>query len=210
MASKMDMQYSSVLDPSSLGDLQGLCNGLEIRLHNDHQVEDLAIIRAHEDWEENVGPIGDFKGIMHPRHSLVSVCMPGCLPERLDIVAYANEFGFFHDDLFEDAEHEKVSTPIKEKNDSGARPNLGQGEASLQDVLEGFQTVEQSSDQRRSGKTRLQSALILKMLSIDRERALTVVKLWKEYLASGGGAGDVEFDKLDDYIEYRIQDIGTT
>ena len=115
MASKMDMQYSSVLDPSSLGDLQGLCNGLEIRLHNDHQVEDLAIIRAHEDWEENVGPIGDFKGIMHPRHSLVSICMPGCLPERLDIVAYANEFGFFHDDLFEDAEHEKVSTPIKEK-----------------------------------------------------------------------------------------------
>ena len=207
----MDIQYSSVVDRSSLGNLQGLCDGLDIRLHIDHQVEDLAIIRAHEDWEDNVSPLGNFKGILHPQHSLVSICMPECLPARLDIVAYANEFGFFHDDLFEGAEPESVCTCAHPPTHSSRLYLLtgDQGEAALRDVLEGLQTNEQASDQRRSGKTRLQSALILKMLSIDRERASTLVRLWAEYLESGGGAGNRQFDKLADYIEYRLKDVGT-
>lgn len=103
----MDFRYSSILDPSTYT-TQGLCDGIQLRLHNDHEVEDLAIIRAQEDWRQNVAPIGLFRGCLHPSTSFVSLCMPECLPERLDIVCYANEFGFLHDDVFDKAEKAKV------------------------------------------------------------------------------------------------------
>ena len=103
----MEFRYSSVLDPSTY-DTHGLCDGIQPRLHNDHDVDDLAIIRAHQDWRENVAPIGLFRGCLHPKYSFVSLCMPECLPERLDIVSYANEFGFLHDDIFENADKAKV------------------------------------------------------------------------------------------------------
>jgi len=98
-------QYSTLLDPSTYQDTtEGLCDGLPIRLHRDHEVEDVAILRLHEDWKANVGPLGGFRGTLHPRHSFMSLTVPECLPDRLDVLSYANEFGFLHDDEFEDSE----------------------------------------------------------------------------------------------------------
>jgi len=98
-------QYSTLLDPSTYQDTtDGLCDGLPVRLHRDHEVEDVAILRLHEDWKANVGPLGGFRGTLHPRHSFMSLTVPECLPDRLDVLSYANEFGFLHDDEFEDSE----------------------------------------------------------------------------------------------------------
>lgn len=187
----MEFHYSSALHPSTY-DSHHLCDGIQPRLHNDHEVEDLAIIRAHEDWRGNVAPIGMFRGCLDPKHSFVSLCMPECLPERLDIVSYANEFGFLHDDVFENAEKTK-------------------GEEALNEMIEGFQTecfTASANQAKSSGKRLLQSKMVLKMLSIDRERALTAIQMWTKFLEMGGGGGETQFNKLADYIEYRIEDVG--
>jgi hypothetical protein len=49
------------------------------------------------------------------------------------------------------------------------------------------------------------------MLAIDRERARKALDLWAEFLAKGGGGrNDVQYTKMEDYIEYRIEDVGRT
>jgi hypothetical protein len=107
----MECQYSSVLDPETYHDITGgLCDRLPVRVHNDRQIEDLAIIRLHEDWKANVGPLGHFRGTLHPKHSFMSITVPECIPERLDVLSYANEFGFLHDDEFEDSEEVSAVT----------------------------------------------------------------------------------------------------
>ena len=104
----MEYRYSSVLDPEIYREsTDGLLEGIPVRFHHDHENEDLAILRLHQDWKANVGPLGNFRGTLHPRHSFMSLTVPECLPERLDVLSYANEFGFLHDDEFES---QQVST----------------------------------------------------------------------------------------------------
>jgi hypothetical protein len=104
----MEFRYSSVLDPSTY-DPGGLWDdGIPVRVHRDREVEDLAIIRAHEDWSAHVTPTRFFRGGLHPRHSFVSLALPECLPERLDIVSYANELGFLVDDIVDNPRNAKV------------------------------------------------------------------------------------------------------
>lgn len=50
--------------------------------------------------------------------------------------------------------------------------------------------------------------MVLKMLSIDRERALTAIEMWTKFLEMGGGGGEIQFTQLSDYLEYRIDDVG--
>ena len=81
----------------------------------------------------------------------------------------------------------------------------------LNEMIEGFQPERNDGSARReksSGKKLLQSKMILKMLSIDRERASTAIQMWTKFLEMGGGGGETQFNKLEDFIEYRIDDVG--
>ena len=94
----MDYNYSSVVDPSSY-DLEGLCDGIPLRIHKHADFEDIGAIRAQEDWRKHVSPVEGYRGGLGPRFSFMAVSVPECLPERLEIISYANEFAFMHDGM---------------------------------------------------------------------------------------------------------------
>lgn len=92
----MEYRYSTLMDTSAY-ETEGLCDGLPVRIHNDYLQEDIAAIRAQEDWSRLVGPIGHYRGGLAAHGSFIGVSIPECIPERLEIVSYANEFAFLHD-----------------------------------------------------------------------------------------------------------------
>ncbi|KAK3360921.1 geranylgeranyl pyrophosphate synthase [Lasiosphaeria ovina] len=187
----MELAFSSVVDPS-LYNPHGLCDGGEVRLHNSHELGDLGSILAQKDWSENVEPCQYYAGTMSARFNVVSVGFPGCLPDRLEIVSYAAEIGFLVDDLAEYGDESKRTEVLGNMIDTFR--------------LEG-QRASRSS--RASGKKRLLAKLSHRMLSIDRERAKKALNMWAGYLEGGGGGGtNVQFDTFEDFVEFRVADVG--
>lgn len=95
----MDYKYSSVID-ASIHDEGGLCPGINLRRHEAADLEDVGAFRAQEDWRRLVGPLENpYGGLLGPTFSFITVAVPECLPDRLEITAYALEFGFIHDGM---------------------------------------------------------------------------------------------------------------
>lgn len=88
--------HSEVLDASTY-ETQQLCVGIEVRKSKYTFLEDRGAIRAQQDWNRLVGPCFEYRGTLGPEHSFMSVTVPECLPERLEVISYANEFAFLHD-----------------------------------------------------------------------------------------------------------------
>lgn len=66
-----------------------------------------------------------------------------------------------------------------------------------------------SIDPRGSGKMQMQSQILHEMIAIDRERALTATKSWAKFVQlAAGRQHNVHFATLEQYIPYRILDIG--
>ena len=94
----MHFRYSEIIDPSTY-DAQGLCDGIPLRMHKDPDKETIGAIRAQRDWARLVGPVGLYKGGLGAPYSFMRVTVPECLPERLEIISYANEFAFLYDGI---------------------------------------------------------------------------------------------------------------
>ena len=92
----MEYQYSRIVDPSEYVP-EGLCEGIPLRTHNNPELEDIGALRAQEDWNKRVAPVPSFRGALGPEYSFITVTIPECLPDRLELVSYANEFAFLHD-----------------------------------------------------------------------------------------------------------------
>ena len=79
-------------------------------------------------------------------------------------------------------------------------------------MVEGFREAAQpgfSIDSRGSGKKQVQSQLLLEMLAIDRERALTTMKAWATFVQEASGRQhNTHFATLEEYIPYRAMDAG--
>ena len=59
------------------------------------------------------------------------------------------------------------------------------------------------------GKRQIQAKMMLEMLSIDRECALTTMKVWAKFVELASGRQHYEdFKSLDEYMEYRVLDVG--
>lgn len=72
---------------------------------------------------------------------------------------------------------------------------------------EGAQTG--TNEVRENGKRQIQSKMLLEMLAIDRQRALTTMKAWAKFVEIASGRGHhARFTTLDEYIPYRIMDVG--
>jgi hypothetical protein len=95
----MDYRYSEVIDPSEY-ETEGLCDGIDVRMHKQFTLEDRGAIRCHHDWSENVAPVKQYRGTIGPVYSFISLTVPECLPDRLEIAGYCNEFAFLHDGAF--------------------------------------------------------------------------------------------------------------
>jgi hypothetical protein len=96
----MEYRYSTVVNPSNY-ETEGLCEGIPLRVVRDQEVEDLGVIRAQEDWRKYVAPLGFKRGSLGPQWNFLSVAFPETLPERMEVLAYFDEFIFLHDDVVE-------------------------------------------------------------------------------------------------------------
>lgn len=97
--SYMTMKHSKYLDTAQRGSYRddGLANGILLRVHRDQYREINGSLRAQQDWNRLVSPVANYHGGLADRFNFVSVTIPGCLPERLEIISYANEYAFLYD-----------------------------------------------------------------------------------------------------------------
>ncbi|KAJ4387227.1 hypothetical protein N0V93_007816 [Gnomoniopsis smithogilvyi] len=193
----MEFNYSDIVDPSA-HDTEGLCQGIDVRMSKFSSLEDRGAIRAHEDWNKHVGPCREYKGTLGPRFSFISVTIPECIPERLEVVAYANEFAFLHDDVTDHVSHDTCEI----ENDEMMSVFL---EAARTGTIDSSK----KSDARLEGKKRIQTQLFLEMLSIDPKCAKTTMKSWARFVEVGSSRQhETRFIELSKYIPYRIMDVG--
>ena len=74
-----------------------LCSGFPVRYHRNSIKEAVGAIRAHQDWSIQVQRVKNYRGTLgNPLH-FVSLTIPEALPERLEIISYANEYAFIYD-----------------------------------------------------------------------------------------------------------------
>lgn len=78
--------------------------------------------------------------------------------------------------------------------------------------MHGFQTITQAKTlQSSSGRSQIQAKLMLELMSIDRERAITLMKCWEKLVGEASGRQRTfHFNTLEDYIPYRLVDVGQT
>lgn len=92
----MEFIYSFEIDPDAY-ETHGLADGVPLRMHKDTNSEFQGIARAQKDWSNHVSPIEGYNGGIGDPYSFISVTVPECLPDRLEIISYANEFAFLYD-----------------------------------------------------------------------------------------------------------------
>jgi hypothetical protein len=90
----------------------GLCEGIPLLLSKEATLADLGAVKAQEDWRRYIGPLENYRGGMGPEISYIPAIIPECLPDRLEVMGYANEFGFMHDDLADTGDKQTVSLPL--------------------------------------------------------------------------------------------------
>ncbi len=92
----MEFRYSEIISPVTYK-TDGLCHGIDLRRHKDPMGEIRGAIRCQKDWSKLVGPVSNYKGTLGNPFSFIRVTVPESLPERLEIISYANEFAFLYD-----------------------------------------------------------------------------------------------------------------
>ncbi|KAI0160238.1 geranylgeranyl pyrophosphate synthase [Xylariaceae sp. FL1272] len=189
----MEYKYSTIVDPSTY-ETEGLCDGIDLRRHIAADMEEIGTLRAQEDWRKMVGPVArPYKGGLNSNYSFMTVSVPECLPERLEIISYANEFAFLHDDVIEVAS--------KEVRDS-----------SNDEMLDAFEEGAKTGvieDAGASGKRKIAAQILREMMAIDQEKAMVAIKSWATFVEHASGRQHHEhFDTLEQYIPYRCLDVG--
>ncbi|KAK3934317.1 hypothetical protein QBC46DRAFT_462691 [Diplogelasinospora grovesii] len=186
----MDFRYSEEIHPS-LYETHGLSGGVPLRMHKDPFKEIHGALRAQRDWTKHVHPVHGYKGGLGKRFSFIRVTVPECLPDRLEIISYANEYAFLYDDEMEN---------LDLKNYSDASPG----------IIETFgdSVLDRKVDSSARPEKRLQAKILSEMMSIDPERAVTSMKAWAAFVQLAARTRTFPFETLDDYIPARVIDAG--
>jgi hypothetical protein len=62
---------------------------------------------------------------------------------------------------------------------------------------------------QKSGKKQIQAKMLSEMMALDKERALTTMKAWAKFVETASGRQHhTHFATLDEYIPYRVIDVG--
>ncbi|KIK55687.1 hypothetical protein GYMLUDRAFT_47648 [Collybiopsis luxurians FD-317 M1] len=192
----MEFLHSTKIDLSAY-DTEGLCGGIDFRMHNLTWLEDRGSIRAHKDWTKYVSPVAEYRGNLGPEYNFLAVCLPECLPDRLEIVAYLNEMGFLHDDVIDHVEQERGMAENDELRDS---------------LLESLQTAKATTDDtqpKQTGKKKLQLQIVSEMLAIDRECANISLNAWTKFLELDSSRPlDKQFTTVEEFLSFRVDNVG--
>ncbi|KAF2996753.1 terpene cyclase [Neopestalotiopsis sp. 37M] len=193
----MEFRYSTVVD-RHLYETDDLINDIPFRVHKDYHKDINGCLRAQRDWKNHVGPISEWYGGIGDSWSFVAATMPECLPERLEVISYANEFAFLYDDVLEEL-------------------NLDDAQ-NKQDTNEGFLATFNDkcfSDQTAWGLTgkgrpemRLQAQIFAEMMVIDPERARTAMKAWAKCVQLTAKTRETRYETLAEYVPARNIDAG--
>ncbi|KAK2590016.1 hypothetical protein QQS21_012304 [Conoideocrella luteorostrata] len=188
----MDYRYSSAVD-TSVYNTQGLCNGIALRVNKYQQTEDLGAIKAQADWRKYVAPMGFVKASLGPKYNFLSVAFPETKPDRMEILAYFNEFIFLHDDEVEAVDKTKGD----KLNDEAVM------------ICRGKFATEPTDPVKATGREFMISKVAREMMQIDPGPATTALTLWAEWFEKGAGRRNhTRFSTLEEYLEYRILDVG--
>ncbi|KAF5689539.1 terpene synthase [Fusarium circinatum] len=158
-------------------------------MHRDSAIEVKGALRAQKDWTRYVRPVHGYKGGLADPFGFISVTIPECRPERLEIVSYANEFAFLYDD---DMEMLELKRPTKDL-DSFLRP---------------FITPALEVDARSRPEKKLQAQISSEMVAIDHRRAITTMKAWASFVQLASRTRMTPFETLEEYIPARVIDAG--
>jgi hypothetical protein len=68
-------------------------------------------------------------------------------------------------------------------------------------------TLNKGSTTTRASK-QMQAKMILEILAVDRDQGKTILKGWERHLSLGSGRQQkTEFNSLEDYLQYRTEDV---
>ncbi|KAF5629804.1 uncharacterized protein FTJAE_8449 [Fusarium tjaetaba] len=158
-------------------------------MHRDSLKEIDGALRAQKDWTRYVRPVHGYKGGLANPYGFISVTIPECRAERLEIVSYANEFAFLYDD---DMEMLELKKPTK----------------TLDRFLQPFVTPVLQVDARSRPEKRLQAQIFSEMMGIDHRRAITTMKAWASFVQLASQTRMTPFETLEEYIPARVTDAG--
>jgi hypothetical protein len=96
----MEFCHSTLRERGTYRD-DGLAHDIPLRVHRDEFKEIAGALRAQRDWSRFVSPVKHYHGGLGDRFSFIMVTIPECLPDRLEIMSYANEYAFLYDGMFE-------------------------------------------------------------------------------------------------------------
>ncbi|MCJ1250577.1 hypothetical protein MMC30_007805 [Trapelia coarctata] len=187
----MEFQYSDIVDPSTY-ETDVLFGDIPLRRHKDPMKENIGIMRAHADWNKFVGPLGNYKGGLGSKYSFVQVNVPECLPDRLEIISYACEFGFLCDDVIE--------TVLPDQKNGGHHQLLNASENG---------SPKPGSESTDRGVKQMRLHLLSEMAAIDQEGALSAMGAFATFTKLASSLPrSTPFMTLEEYIPWRVIDVG--
>ncbi|KAH6615376.1 fusicoccadiene synthase [Boeremia exigua] len=186
-------RYSDVVERSSYRD-DGLSNGIELRVHRSQYMEIIGSLHAQRDWSDLVSPVVRYHGGLGDRFNFVSVTIPDCLPERLEIIAYANEYAFLYDDQLERLDLKQ----FKEGRDAILQ-------VFSEDALAPTTSTEGAASRPEKD---IQLQIFTRMKAIDLDRAVTTMVAWADFVNLASRTRMKPFKTLDQYLPSRAIDAG--
>ncbi|KAF2008685.1 terpenoid synthase [Aaosphaeria arxii CBS 175.79] len=186
----MDYKYSEVVDKALYED-HGLSHGIPLRIHRDPDKEINGALRAQADWSRDVRPVTGYLGGLGVPYSFIRVTVPECLPDRLEVISYANEFAFLYDDEMENLD-------LK---------SFREGRDQMLDAF-GNDALNRKVDAGSRPEKKLQAQVFGEMLAIDPVRGVTSMKAWATFVQLASRTRSTPFETLAEYLPSRIIDAG--
>ncbi|KAI1443510.1 fusicoccadiene synthase [Annulohypoxylon stygium] len=185
----MEYQYSEEID-QDLYDLQGLGIGVPLRMHKDFVKEIEGTLRLQRDWNKYISQVDGYNGGLGHRFHFMSATIPECLPDRLEVISYANEFAFLYDD-----EMEKLDIAEYSKENSG--------------ILDTFhRALDRKIEPHARPEKKIQAKILEEMLAIDPPRAAIMMNSWATFVQSASRSRTLPYETLEEYVPARVIDAG--
>lgn len=203
----MEYHHSEEVD-QSLYETHGLMNGIPLRIHKDLVKEIQGALRAQRDWNEHVQPIKSYHGSLGDPYSFIRVTVPECLPERLEIISYADEFAFLYDgntlsNFLSNVRISNLNADGMENLDLKSYPD--ETARFLEPFVKGVLDKQTGVDSRP--EKRLQAQILSEMMAIDSARAITSMTAWATFVRSAAQSR-VPLKSMEEYVPARIIDAG--
>ncbi|KAL3297596.1 fusicoccadiene synthase [Colletotrichum asianum] len=187
----MIFEYSKEVEGGTY-DTHGLDCGISLRQHKQQCREIDGALRVQREWTKLVSNVEGYQGGLADDFCFISVTVPECLPDRLEIMSYANEYAFLYDDAME---------KLNLKNDKDDHAN---------DFLSTFGNgaLNPNSVATARPEKQLQAKLLFDMMKIDRQRAITSMTAWARFVQLAADTRKAPPKTLEEYMPSRAIDAG--